>query len=179
MNFIPDSFKIKHDLLGLLKSQMKGDIPEDIKLSQIAKTLKVYDKKLLYDHLYVLDENKDIVFVSTDEDPKFMITKQGVKSFIDKVYLESGKTHILNRSYDYGKNILVLIAVATFSLSVYQGCNNKKALNKQEMKLDTLEKQVNSLKNYHNSSPTNIHNPKTDQQYLQKGAQMDTIKARS
>ena len=163
MNFIPENFKIKHDLLGLLKSQMKGDIPEDIKLSQIAKTLKVYDKKLLYDHLYVLDENKDIVFVSTDEDPKFMITKQGVKSFIDKVYLESGKTYILNRSYDYGKNILVLIAVATFSLSVYQGCNNKTAINKIETKLDTLEKQVNSLENYHNFYLTNTHNSKKDQ----------------
>ncbi len=143
MNLIPKNFKVKHDLLGLLNSHTNKDDSYDIKMSQIAETFKKYDEKFLYDQLYVLDENKDIKFLPSSEDQKFMITRQGVKSFIDKVYLESGKTHILNRGYDYGKNILVLIAVSTFFLSTYQGCNNKKAIEKVEQRIDTLEKQKN------------------------------------
>lgn len=143
MNFIPKNFRVKHQLLQLLNSHTNKDDTCDIKMSQIAESFNMYDEKFLYDQLYVLDENKDIKFLPSSEDQKFMITRQGVKSFIDKVYLESGKTHILNRSYDYGKNILVLIAVLTFFLSTYQGYNNKKSIEKVEQRLSTLEKQKN------------------------------------
>lgn len=145
MNFIPKNFKIKHQLLGLLKSQMKEDTPDGIRLSQIAEILKVYDKKSLYDHLYVLDENKHIVFLSTDEDPKFMITKQGVKSFIDEEYYKDGRKERLELIYDILKILAALTVLITFFRTICLEYQNKIAIEKIESKISQQEQKVKAI----------------------------------
>jgi hypothetical protein len=63
---VPKKFKAKYSILELLNSQIDTGITQ-YKLSQIEVALKIYDKKFLYDQLYVLDKNKDITFLSTGE----------------------------------------------------------------------------------------------------------------
>ena len=160
---IPKEYKIRHEILRVLNNALKNNAISDsnsptVSEENIFKSLNKYDKDSIIEQLVYLKVNSDIKSIDN-----YWIETKGVKSFIDKTYLEFGKTQALNRGYDYGKNILVVIAVATFFLSVYQGCNNKTAINKIETKLDTLEKQVNSLENYHNFYLTNTHNSKKDQ----------------
>lgn len=168
MNFVPKDFRVKHQLLQLLNSHTNKDDTYDIKMSQIADSFKMYDEKFLYDQLYVLDENKDIKILRSSEDQKFMITRQGVKSFIDKVYLKVGKKETLDRYYDYGKNVAVWFAAASLFLSLWREYSTKANMLELENKILKMDLKLNTLVSQsQNQSQVNnqmTHTPKQKQQ---------------
>lgn len=136
---IPQKFKIRHLILQYAKEKLELDKGNDIRTNELKEVFSQFNTKLLTDQIYVLLENKDIEHLKPDNRDIFFITKKGFKSCSDEEYIEAGITFIYNRYYDYGKNILVLLAVLTFFLSTYQGCNNKKAIEIIEQRIHTLE----------------------------------------
>jgi hypothetical protein len=141
---VPKKFKAKYSILELLNSQIDTGITQ-YKLSQIEVALKIYDKKFLYDQLYVLDKNKDITFLSTGEDPSFMITTDGRKSFIDDEYSKKGKKERLEFIYDIVKILAALTVLITFFRTVFLEYQNKTAIEELSIKFVQQEKKVKAL----------------------------------
>jgi hypothetical protein len=140
--FIPKSYILKHDILKILSEKVHKKDKNDFSVSFeiFERELKKYTKTELLNHLTVLAKNEELIReLDGDEISIYSITRLGLCSYTDKKYLKLGQSERLNITYDFGKNILVLIAILTFFLSIYQGCKNKNAIDKIESRLKALE----------------------------------------
>jgi len=140
--FIPKSYILKHDILKILseKAHKKVDNDFSISLEKFEVEFNKYTEKQLLNHLTVLAKNEELKSaLDGNNKPIYSITRSGICSYTDNKYLKLGQSERLNITYDFGKNILVLIAIFTFFLSTYQGCKNKNAIDKIESRLNALE----------------------------------------
>jgi hypothetical protein len=137
--FIPNSYILKHEILKILSEKAhKNNF--SVSLDFFERDFKKYTKTELLNHITVLAKNEELKSdLDDDETPMYSITRSGLCSYTEKKHLKLGQSELLNISYDFGKNILVLIAIVTFFISAYQGCKNKTAIEKIETRLNVIE----------------------------------------
>lgn len=140
--FVPNSYILKHDILKILSEKVHKKDKNDfsVSLEIFEREFKKYTKTELLNQITVLAKNEELnSSLDGDEMSIYSITRSGLCSYTEKKYLKLGQSERLNISYDYGKNILVLIAIITFFISTNQGCKNKNAIDKIESRLNALE----------------------------------------
>jgi hypothetical protein len=152
MGFMKKKYLIRHKILQTLQEKLsefdgKQKVQSDeIELStkEISLKANLSEKDILAQIDYL--SSRDEIHLERDKGVvNLYITRQGTVSFSDKSYLEEGKKEFWNSNYDVLKTvstvILLLIALITFAINIFNTKKNKSEIEKMQIQIDNIRQQ--------------------------------------
>ena len=143
-------FKIKYQILEILaKFQDSFPIGTSSKdrllhYSEIEKEFPKISKHYLLDNLHYLTTTKEIYCAMELENSKFLILEDGRAAYLENKYRSLGRKEFRDYLFDILKiistTVLLLIAIYTFILNIYETKQNKKDIEKIKNDVKIIQK---------------------------------------